>query len=314
MMRLVLVLALVFAAPAGAQPRLEDPEANIVEELVVQAIEPGPPWWRVQDADTTVWIMAVGVDVIPSDMSWNKTYLQRRLTGANILILGSRVAISGGLFDIPAALRMRKKLRSKAPMEQTLPEPLRARFVAARERLGQPAERYDDWGPIAAGMQLLSDSNKGKKTVSVTDQVLKEARARKVKTVTPGRYKAKPMLRTVMAALNPATGEICMDGALDDVEAPPGRDRAAARGWALGDVGAALTEPRGFEKCVLLLAGGPAFWREFIDDQADAVQTALKTPGHAVAVMSLRQLLAEDGVIEQLEAKGIHVAGPGEAL
>lgn len=301
------------ALPAAAQPGLGDPEANIVEELVVRAIEPGPAWWRVTDGDTTVWIMAVGVDTIPSDLSWNKTYLQKRLTGANSLILGSRVNISGGLFDIPSALKTRKQLQSKVPMEQTLPEPLRVRFVAARERLGHPAERYDDWGPIVAGQLLLRDANKGKKTVSVADVVAKEARARNVRTVTPSQFKAKPMLRTVRAALNPATGEVCMDGALDDIEAPPSRDRLAARGWALGDTAAALTEPRGFDKCILLLAGGPPFWREFTDDNADAVQAALKRPGHSVAIMSLRQLLAEDGVVETLEARGVKVFGPGEA-
>jgi hypothetical protein len=49
--------ALVVAWPAVAQAPLEDPDANIVEELVVQAKSPGPAWWKVSDEDTTVWIL-----------------------------------------------------------------------------------------------------------------------------------------------------------------------------------------------------------------------------------------------------------------
>ncbi|HWW26787.1 MAG TPA: TraB/GumN family protein, partial [Caulobacter sp.] len=48
--------------------------------------------------------------------------------------------------------------------------------------------------------------------------------------------------------------------------------------------------------------------------QADAVKaiaSALKQPGKAVAVIELRSLLAEGGVLEQLKAKGFTVETPG---
>ena len=75
---------------------------------------------------------------------------------------------------------------------------------------------------------------------------------------------------------------------------------------------AALREPRGFEKCLLLLGGGADLWRRLTEDRATAIAKALDTPGHSVAIVSLRNLLADNGVIEALEAKGLHVAGPGE--
>jgi hypothetical protein len=39
-----------------------DPEANLVEELVVNARLPGPAWWKVSDADTTVYVLGVPAD------------------------------------------------------------------------------------------------------------------------------------------------------------------------------------------------------------------------------------------------------------
>jgi hypothetical protein len=76
-------------------------------------------------------------------------------------------------------------------------------------------------------------------------------------------------------------------------------------------VAAALTEPRGFEKCLLLLGGGPDLWRRVVKDNAAAIEAALARPGHAVAIVSLRPLLAQGGVIQSLEARGLEVEGGG---
>jgi hypothetical protein len=47
-------------------------------------------------------------------------------------------------------------------------------------------------------------------------------------------------------------------------------------------------------------------------DQVAAIEAALKKPGHAVAVVQLRPLLAKGGVLDQLRAKGYQVKTPGE--
>ena len=38
----------------------------------------------------------------------------------------------------------------------------------------------------------------------------------------------------------------------------------------------------------------------------------LQSPGHSVALVNLRPLLARDGVLEQLKARGLEVHGPGQ--
>jgi hypothetical protein len=50
-----LVLLAAPVARTQTVPALpEDPGAVVVEELVVQAKEPGPAWWVVKDGDSTV--------------------------------------------------------------------------------------------------------------------------------------------------------------------------------------------------------------------------------------------------------------------
>lgn len=304
--------ALVLGSPAMAQAPLEDPDGAIVEELVVQAKSPGPAWWKVSDADTTVWILGVVDGETPVSVAWDRRTLDRRLKGANSLIVGTRVGMSARVTDLPALLKVRNRLRSKVPLETTLPEPLRLRFVAVRERIRQPAGRYASWTPIVAGRMLLSDATRGQATgASVQQTILKAAKAQKVKLVDPARYDAMPYVRAAMAARTPQLEHQCLSLALDDAEAPPARARAAAQGWARGDVAAALTEPRSFEKCLTLLGGGGDLWRRVVKDNAAAIEAALAKPGHSVAIVSLRPLLAEGGVAQTLEARGVEVESGG---
>jgi hypothetical protein len=296
------------AAPADAQPQIADPEAHVVEELVVTARERGPAWWRVSDEDTTVYILALPDAGLPRNVKWDTARLEQRLKGANALI-GGGPNLRVGLRDAPLLLSVRKSLRTKGGMEDDLPEPLRIRFVAAREKLGQPAQRYEAWGPLAAGMMLAGDSRTGRWR-DIEPQVRALARKLNVRQPRLPQRSAAPLIRQFKAGLTPDIQTRCMDAALGDVEAGTGRATAAARGWAEGDVRKALTAPRGFEKCLLILAGGSEAWRQNVEDQAAAIAQALKQPGRTVAMVRLRQLIAEGGVIARLEAVGLEVEGP----
>ncbi len=306
-----LVLAWPLAGQAQPRPALEDPEATIVEELVVVARERGPAWWRVSDGDTTVYILGAPSS-LPPGVAWDRSVLDRRMKGAHTLVMGT--TLQAGLKDVPALLRLRGQLKSKTPMEDALPAPLQARFEAARIRMGKPASRYAGWQPVVAGQLLMADAyGPANGWMSVETTVRKSAKANKAPVRSTSRYPLVPFLKTAIAGLTPERQAECMDGALSDVEAGAAAYRGAAEGWARGDVGAALGQPRGFDKCLLVLSGGAALWRNATRDNANDIETALKTPGHAVAVINLRRLLAEDGVIAQLEAKGLTVIGPGEA-
>jgi hypothetical protein len=308
-----LAVAALFAiaAPAGSQPQIDDPEATVVEELVVVARDRGPAWWRVSDEDTTVYILALPDTALPPGLKWDTAGLERRLRGSNYLI-GDGVAYKPSLRDIPLLLSLRRAVRTKGEMEDDLPEPLRARFVAARERLGKPSTAYKGWGPLVAGQLLVRDSRTGPKWRDADDEVRRLARRLKVRERKAPTHKAAPLIRQFKAGLTPDIQNRCLEAALDDLEAGNAKAVEAARGWADGDVRRALGAPRGFEKCFLILAGGPEVWRQSVDDKAGQIAEALKQPGKAVAMIRLRRLIAKDGVIEKLEAMGLEVDGPQE--
>ncbi len=308
---LIAALALSFGTATAAP--IEDPEGTVVDAFVVQAVEPGPAWWRVSDGDSIVYILGAPESPMPPGVTWDKRTVERRLAGANGLLMGS--SMTAGLRDLPALLKIRAQLKSKTPLEPGLSPALRARFVAARTRLGQPASKYAGWTPLVAGALIYGDSRDRKKGWSYTRAaVTQAAKKRKVKVTFSAQYKAVPFARAAIAGLTPAIHQQCLESALEDLETSDARVRASAAGWARGDVAVALTAPRNFDRCLLLLSGGAELWRRQSRDDAAAIATALKKPGKAVAVIGLRRLLAEDGVLEQLRDKGFDVAGPGEAL
>ena len=301
---------LAVAGAAGAQsPQLADPEATVVEAFVVVARDAGPAWWRVSDDDTTVYILALPDGPLPADVKWDTRGLERRLRGSNALVGGGR-SYKLGLRNIGLLLSLRRTLRAKRSLEDDLPVSLRARFVAAREAAGKDASHYAGWGPMVAGFMLVGDSRDGPRGRDAEDQVRKAARKLRIRERQGEKHDAAPVLREFKAGLTSDIQTGCLEAALGDIEAGPGVAAEAARGWARGDVGAALKAPRGIEKCFLAVAGGETVWRQGVEDQAAAIAAELEKPGKAVAMVRLRPLIARGGVIARLEALGLEVEGP----
>jgi uncharacterized protein YbaP (TraB family) len=311
-----LVAVLMLAAlPAVAQVPLtpapmDDPDATLVEELVVRGRLPGPAWWRVSDADTTVYVLGVP-SLAPKRMEWDRAIFERRLEGANVVILpfvNVRAKVSGSVGTVFNLMR----LRSGGPFEERLDPGTRARFVAVRTRLGQDAGRYNTRNPLAAGVQLAIDYRDHAQLTNMDPAKLVRLLAqRKGVKVIEKSYDLGPQLGGIIRT--PAsTGRLCFDEVLAQAEAGPGVTLAAARAWAAGDVEGALQNERTYERCLAAVSGGRTYDERTKADEAAAIANALKTPGHAIALVPLRPLLAQNGVLERLRAQGFTVKTPGE--
>ncbi len=311
-----LVAVLMLAAlPAVAQVPLtpapmDDPDATLVEGLVVRGRLPGPAWWRVSDADTTVYVLGVP-SLAPKRMEWDRAIFERRLEGANVVILpfvNVRAKVSG---SVGTAFNL-MRLRSGGPFEERLDPGTRARFVAVRTRLGQDAGRYNTRNPLAAGVQLAIDYRDHAQLTNMDPAKLVRLLAqRKGVKVVEKSYDLGPQLGGIIRT--PAsTGRLCFDEVLAQAEAGPGVTLAAARAWAAGDVEGALQNERTYERCLAAVSGGRTYDERTKADEAAAIANALKTPGHAIALVPLRPLLAQNGVLERLRAQGFTVKTPGE--
>lgn len=313
------------AGPAMAQQAVDasgpialqrvDPNENLVEELVVNARLPGPAWWKVSDDDTTVYVLGVPA-MVPSDAKADESVLRRRLDGANVLIMGQEADVSVVRL-IALAVGGRKLFVSEKPMRQTLPPDLRGRLEARLKAMKEAPDSMDDTKPAFAGF-LIANSQDGSVSISlggVTDRVRDIAKSRdlakrpRIQNL-PG-YSLVDAIKALATAPQPLQ-TLCLDAGLRQAENGEGGIKTTAARWAEGQVRDVVAADRGFQRC---LDSTPSIARELRDGRDDAVKAiegALKKPGKAVAVIELRSLLARDGVLDQLRAKGFKVTTPDE--
>lgn len=293
--------------------RLVDPNANLVEELIVNARLPGPAWWKVTDADTTVYVLGVPA-MVPSDTRAEEGVLRRRLDGANVLIMGQEADISV-IRIIGLAMGGRKLFVMDRPMRQTIPADLRERLEARLKAMKEKPDSMDDIKPAFAGF-LVANRQDGSVSISlggVTERIRKIAKGGDIKQrpriQNLSDYSLVDAVKALATAPQPLQ-ELCLDAGLRQAESGQGGIKATAERWAQGQVREVVAADRGFQRC---LASTPSIARELRDGRDDAVKAitaALKKPGKAVAVIELRSLLAEDGVLDQLRAKGFTVVTP----
>jgi hypothetical protein len=309
---LALALAGALGVATGALAQaIDDPQANVVEALVVSAKLPGPAWWRVSDADTTVYILGTP-SALPKGMAWDKSVLEHRLDGAFAVL--TEPEWRAGLGDLPGLLKLRKAAKGDDDWARRSPA-LAARVQRAWATVEpKKPEGWREWKPLIIAIQLSGKTDRlaGLQGMEPEKTIKALARKHKSKPRPAEVHKAMPMLKTVMRDHSEAAGLTCLDETLDTVEAGPGARRAAAEAWAQGRVKAALAGPRSAERCQLLLPGVSEAMRQSVDDEVAALSDLLKTPGHAVAVYSIRGLVAENGVLDKLRAKGIAVRTPGD--
>ena len=311
----LLGLAVLFApiaAPAQSPPALAaDPDATLVEELVVTARDVGPAWWRVSDGDSTVYVLGVP-SVMPKGAGWDPAVLERRLEGANRVILPFNSA-SVNLLTVPGAVISLMRLRSSTRFEDTLPPDLARRFVAAREAAGQDADRYKTKNGLAAALLLVSDYRDAQSlTAADPAKTIGRMAASRGIRVEDKTYDAGPLLAAIVRTPE-AAQRACVVAALNAIEAGPGSVKTAARAWAWGQVRGALGGERTYERCIASAPGARDLDTRMKADLAASIANALREPGHSVAVVQLRPLLAEGGILDRLQRQGYTVRTPADS-
>lgn len=306
-LRALLAISALFLAGAAASP--PDPEGTVVADLVVRAPSGGPAWWKVSSPTSTVWVVGTPA-ALPKGLRWDDTVLDRRLTHANQVLLPP--AARFGVLDVFGALALSGKLRGK-PFEAALPPDLARRYFAGAAALRQSPDHYDRWKPAVAGLLMVADFRKqaGLDANQPLNAIKAAAGRDRVKAAPAVTYPAMPMAKMLAAELSGDVNLACLADALHELEAGSERVKASAAAWSIGDVAGALGAERGFERCLAALPNGADLVRRTEADEAAAIAKALKAPGTAIAVVELRPLLAEGGVLDRLRAEGYAVRPPG---
>lgn len=298
----VCVISSLWAAPAIAQA-----EPN-VDTIVVTAQRAGAPMWTIETPTGTI-ILVGEINAVPKSTPWQPERLKEAATNASQVILSARPKFSpGDVFRlIFSGGRITKLPDGKVAADYLTTE--------QRTRLASLEAEYDvDYNRrsfLMSSIDLLSrrldfDDDT---TKDATDIVRKAADRADVPIKRPERFRGEDLLDD-LADADPKSHIACLEAAMTATEA--GQDIIEARGndWRNFDVPALMENPLeiAFGKCWPWADDDVG--KEIRNQWTGMIADAANEAGVTLAVVPLRVLAEKDGVLDQLEARGLPIEGP----
>ena len=334
------LLTLALTVPAWAQsvpasstsaPTVSPTNAPLLQAVTVTGVQPGPGLWKVSKGDHVMWVLGV-LTPLPRGMEWHSANVEQVLAHSQELLelpradVKANVGFFGKLMLLPSAYSARKN-PDGASLQQILPQDMYARWEVLKQQYFGHDNGVEYWRPIFVALKLykkaldkagLTNANDVSKTVQGM------ADAHGVKRV-PLKYQF--MIDNPREALQSIKQTnlhdiSCFNQTLNLVQNEMGALTERANAWSTGDIQAlqrfALDDR--YESCAdaVLNAGfaqqlGLRDLPQHIEDMwSKAAQDALARNAQTFAVLPMNDVLAPDGYLAHLKAKGYTVQSPDE--
>lgn len=295
---------------------LAAPAQTVLDPLVVNGERTGPRLWHVRGDAGELWILGT-VSPLPVGVRWRASEVERRLTGADAVLLAKPLEISAPrVLWMFIAQRDLLLIKGGRKLRDILPPDLYGRFAAQRLKYTGGANQWDRYRPLIAGA-LLEDAALQKNGLStrldVSLAVRRLARDRHVKideVKIPGATDLLQALKTV----TPDAENRCIGAMLDTVEHGMPAMVARAAAWSSGDLEKIQVLPESTEAaCSAALAADPhagGVLETIQRNWLDALERHARSGGVAVAVVEMDDLLGPGGLLNALRADGFTVEAP----
>jgi uncharacterized protein YbaP (TraB family) len=321
-----LLTALVIAALMAALPRAAavaqsaDAPATI-EEITITGRYPGPPLWRVSAGEHVLFIFG-DLSPVPKGLDWDPRNAERAIGVADRLISAPRVSAPTfnpiRLFRLFRAARRLARNPRGTTLAAQLPPQLYSRYNALRARHMPDDDDAEELRPALAALRvygaalddagLTTDSGVGKKIA----RLMRRANAEEAEIL----VKTEP--ETVLDELAKVTREAeltCFESIMTSIETDLDGMKERATAWAIGDVAALkrFDYPDSQGNCLAMLfsAEGLAELRdELYAEWLDEAERALQSHRRSFSVLPMREVVAADGLLARLAARGYVVTPP----
>ena len=300
-----------------------------LEAMVVSGTRPGPGMWTVSRDGHTLHILGT-VSPLPRRMEWMSADVEAVVARSQAVIEAPQVVVDAdvgvfrGLALLPAMLRARNN-PGKKPLREVVSADLYARWQVLKGRYMGNDRGVEKRRPLVAAQELYEAALKksGLRTRGVVTPVVrraaKDAGVPLVATrVTLTLEDPKGVLKELNAS--DLADRECFAGTMARIETDLDNMRARANAWADGDIEAlrALPYDDHYTTCLEALTGSALAQRLGIHDlRARAeqawlvnVEKALADNAVSFAALPMSQLLAADGLLAQLRARGYEVQAP----
>lgn len=310
------------AAGAGAGGILD------LDTVMVTGVQPGPGMWKVSRGGHVMWVLGL-VSPLPVAMTWQSSEVEAVIERAGQILetpmwaVHSDVGFFKGLSLLPAALRARRN-PDGAELVDVLPAGLHARWEVQRDKYLGWELGIEHWRPMFAAEKL---ERKAMAQLGldggVVGPVIAAAAARAGLEPTPVQVKTTiDAPREMLEAFNHASFDdtVCLERTVARLEHELPTLAARANAWASGDLETLRRLPSGSLRWTCLqsvlqsdLARGLGY-----DDLPmqielawlEAAEQALADHAVTFALLPMDQVLAADGYLAALRARGYTVEAP----
>ena len=301
--RAALLLAALPLSPvaAAAQPPGQ-------HEIVVTAKRSGAPMWTI-DTPTGTVILVGEIAAVPKVTPWQPERLEEAAGEASRVILRAAPRFSpGDVIRLIFSGGKITKLPDGSRAEDYLSAEQRARLAGLEAQYGVDYDRRSflmtSFDLLARRLDFDDDTTK-----DPTDIVRKAARRADVPISQPERFRGEDLLDD-LAAASPQSHIPCLMAAMTAVESGPEVIEKRGDAWRRFDVAGVMGNP-------LEIALGACWpWAdedlggEIRDQWTGMISAAAEDEGVTLAVVPLRVLAEEEGVLDQLEQRGFDIFGP----
>jgi hypothetical protein len=310
----IVISALVLLGGAGFASRAvaQTPETPVaaLDDVVILARRSGAPMWTITRGDSTL-ILVGAITSIPRDLPWRPDDLEAAAARSDLILFPAQ-----GRASVTDILRViwRARTIGLMPEGQTTADYLTPEYQARLEAV-MAGERDQDWRTrslLFVGFDLMQDKAgymRGRSGDDATDVIRRAARRARVTVRPVGTVRGDELIDSLITA--PQTAHVaCVQAAIAAAEQGPDAARDRAEDWRALRVADVVASPidKALNQCWPW--GDPEIAPQLRQQWAEAIETAIVSPGVTMGVAPIRLLADEGGVLDGLVARGFEVVGP----
>ncbi len=330
----LLLLHLLLSTQVMASTSGESDEAissTVVEKVVVIGRSPGAPLWKVRKDRHVLWIFGTP-ELIPRDLEWRSDEIDHAIALSQEFLLPPSAEIR---YSSPLGALRAKRLIShwnenpnSETLQDVLPADLYRLFSTAKNRYAPKKDGLEDLRPSRAADKLFDIAAESADLTSdrkIREALKKQAKRNGARVVWSSAYsklkRVKPQLET-MGSFSDEAELACLKAKLDGLEAQLREMTANARAWADGDIDPLREQhsrPGPGAACAMTALMQEELPPEIQELQVrasdlwlESVDRALVNNESTFAVLPLRELLNDEGLLARLREKGYVVEEPSK--
>jgi len=320
------LLVLLLSTTAHAEKESTDRSlTKPIEEVVVSGRRPGPPLWRLENGENTLWVFAV-VSTMPKSFEWDSSSIGHVLSESQQYFpLIERDVFASILNPIKAIgmLRRFNKLK-KIPDDRTIKDYLSAqeydKFLILKAQYVPNSKKIEKLTPVFAADELFQGAKREYGLVNarkISKTITKLAKQNKLEITSikvREKIESKPIFKAI-ENLSDAEHSRCLSLVMHTLDDEVESLINYALLWADGDPEALIDNsvPRLKDSCAEFFLGGDQaqrIIRQSEESWLNATQEAIENNRSSFAVLELHDVIEPEGLLSRLAARGYKLVGP----